>query len=288
MIAPALPNVAYVPNPMFLAENADELVESLRPPGDTAPADCGSDGCDQVTTGIVPEQLPATLSREEERYLFCRMNFLRFQAAQINEDSERHQQAVQLWDRRATLLGEADAIRDRIVHSNLRLVAALAGRFATPVFTAEELFSEGCVPLLRAVELFDFSRGLCFSTYATHAVRHCFFRYLKKGAKRGRLHTWTNPSTLDTAPSQLTNATELLQTARTAQNFIGKLLQALPKREQLIVSARWGLGDNEVTHTYEQIGRRLGLSKERVRVLAHRSMAKLQQFASDERLELPC
>jgi RNA polymerase sigma factor (sigma-70 family) len=43
-----------------------------------------------------------------------------------------------------------------------------------------ELIGEACVPLIRAVELFDVQLGNRFSTYATWAVRNHMIRCLKK------------------------------------------------------------------------------------------------------------
>lgn len=287
MIAPALPDISFVSHPMFSARNAEKQVEALRPGSEINP-ECRRNGVENATSGIVPEQLPHPLSREEERYLFCRMNFLKFRACRLRAKSSQRRGGRRVQAECDSLLREADAIRNRIIRANLRLVAALAGRFATPHVPADELFSEGSMPLVRAVELFDFSRGLCFSTYATHAVRHRFFRYLKLNVKRARFHVWTEPHALDGSPGEGTNPTVVEQTAHATKNFLSGLLQTLPERERLIVAARWGLDDHDQAHTYEQIAQTLGLSKERVRVLAHRSMARLQQHVADQRLEMPC
>jgi len=44
------------------------------------------------------------------------------------------------------------------------------------------------------------------------------------------------------------------------------------------------MGEYERSHSFLEIGRLLGLSKERVRVLAHRAIDKLQQSATQQNL----
>ena len=47
---------------------------------------------------------------------------------------------------------------------NLRLVHAVAARFRGRGIEYEELYSAGCLGLVKACDRFDQSRGLCFST----------------------------------------------------------------------------------------------------------------------------
>ena len=53
---------------------------------------------------------------------------------------------------------------------HLGLVHLCANRFRNRGIDYDELYSAGCVGLLKAVKAFDCTRGVQFSTYA---VRHC-------------------------------------------------------------------------------------------------------------------
>ena len=60
--------------------------------------------------------------------------------------------------------------RDRFILQNLGLVHSLAHRLRGRGIEYEELYSAGCVGLIKAVEGFDPSRGLKFSTYAVPVI----------------------------------------------------------------------------------------------------------------------
>jgi RNA polymerase primary sigma factor len=73
-------------------------------------------------------------------------------------------------------LAELEAIgeraRQRFIRANLRLVAMVARDYAVRSRMSEsDLFQEGCVGLIIAVERFDHVRGYRFSTYALYWIR---------------------------------------------------------------------------------------------------------------------
>jgi RNA polymerase sporulation-specific sigma factor len=61
--------------------------------------------------------------------------------------------------------GERSAL-EQVVEENLRLAWHVAGRFRSTGHESEELFQIASLGLFKAVERFDLSRGLEFSTYA--------------------------------------------------------------------------------------------------------------------------
>lgn len=60
--------------------------------------------------------------------------------------------------------------RDEFIEKNLPLVHSLANRFRGRGIEYEELYSAGCVGLVKACDNFDESRGLKFSTYAVPVI----------------------------------------------------------------------------------------------------------------------
>ena len=67
----------------------------------------------------------------------------------------------------AAALNEYRVLRDAMVRANVRLVSVLARRFHHPTLTFLDLFQEGTIGLLRAIEKYDPERNIKFSTYAT-------------------------------------------------------------------------------------------------------------------------
>ena len=60
--------------------------------------------------------------------------------------------------------------RDALVNNNIALVHSCAHKFKGRGIEYDDLFSAGCVGLVKASKGFDFERGLCFSTYAVPVI----------------------------------------------------------------------------------------------------------------------
>lgn len=60
--------------------------------------------------------------------------------------------------------------RNSFIESNLPLVHSLCKRFVGRGIEYDDLYQAGCIGLIKAVDGFDNSRGLCFSTYAVPVI----------------------------------------------------------------------------------------------------------------------
>jgi len=78
-------------------------------------------------------------------------------------------------------------------------------------------------------------------------------------------------------PSQLA-AQSLLR------NKINEILVDLTPREQEILRLRFGLGDG-ITHTLEEVGKRFGVTRERIRQIEVKALAKIKSHVKSKALE---
>ena len=60
--------------------------------------------------------------------------------------------------------------RSAFIEQNLGLVHSCAGRFRGRGLEYDDLYSAGCMGLIKAYDGFDKSRGVCFSTYAVPVI----------------------------------------------------------------------------------------------------------------------
>ena len=60
--------------------------------------------------------------------------------------------------------------REDTICRNMPLVHSCARRFIGRGLEYDDLYQAGCVGLIKAVDGFDESRGLCFSTYAVPVI----------------------------------------------------------------------------------------------------------------------
>jgi RNA polymerase primary sigma factor len=82
---------------------------------------------------------------------------------------------------------KAEAARQRFIMANLRLVVSVARKYQGQGLPLLDLIQEGNIGLMRAVELFDHSRGFKFSTYATWWIRQGITRAIADRSRSIRL-----------------------------------------------------------------------------------------------------
>jgi RNA polymerase primary sigma factor len=222
-------------------------------------------------------------------------------------------------------------VRDQMVRANVRLVAMLARRYRHPTLTFLDLFQEGTLGLLRAVEKYEPERQVKFSTYASWWIWQQLGRtadtqgalirtpvhwnQLRRRIGRGQDGLEATEALLgdesasgqgvdSTRRDAMTQGFRFVSTdtpsddderslesilassdegpeARVLHTSLGKhlesALQQLPPREGFIVRQRFGLGIDD-SQTLEEISLHLGVSRERVRQLENRALAKLREM----------
>ena len=71
------------------------------------------------------------------------------------------------------------AAREKLVNGNLRLVLSVIQRFNNRGEYVDDLFQVGCIGLMKAIDNFDLSQNVKFSTYAVPMIIGEIRRYLR-------------------------------------------------------------------------------------------------------------
>ncbi len=237
---------------------------------------------------------------------------------------------------RRTAKGD-QAARQKLILSNLRLVVNIAKRYRNQGLSLMDLIEEGNLGLIRAVEKFDYTRELRFSTYATWWIRQFVGRAIQNQGSMVRLPSHkleglqkcreafrklTQQLGREPTEKELTNAVDIDEKEkeaivdlfynpaivesltigseeepnyslkledttvtppdlevflRTRDARIIRLVERLPEREKRIIVERFGLTSGE-SKTLKDIGRDMGITRERVRQIQHKTMDKLRDM----------
>ena len=72
-----------------------------------------------------------------------------------------------------------DESREKFIRGNLRLVLSVIQRFSNRGENVDDLFQVGCIGLIKAIDNFDLTQNVRFSTYAVPMIIGEIRRYLR-------------------------------------------------------------------------------------------------------------
>jgi RNA polymerase sigma factor (sigma-70 family) len=239
-------------------------------------------------------EMPAfqTLSQSQEAQLFLAMNYCRHR---VLTAMTRHgkspitvklARSIVLWTQREHQL------RDQLAQANLPLVLAMARRIRSVGTDFAEIVSEGNLALLRSIDKFDAARGFKFSTYACRAILKAFSRVAMK-ATRYRTHfpTEFDPELEKGDHLEAKREDATLHCVDEIRDILGGQGDQLTEIEKRVLRFRFAIaGGNgsdadtalERPMTLEEVGTRVGLTKERVRQIQNKALSKLRDALEDD------
>jgi RNA polymerase primary sigma factor len=212
---------------------------------------------------------------------------------------------------------EKKDIQQELLEGNLRFVITVSKQYQNQGLDLSDLIAEGNYGLMKAIENFDWTKGLRFISYAVWWVRQSILQSLNENARTIRLPVnvvqelhrakkeldsagvalpdkfATLPYTInldnplneegDTLLDILNNpnaelADAGLSTEDTLKKKLLEMLDVLDNRERVIIEDYFGLTGN--TRTLEDIGGDFSLTKERVRQIKEKALRKLRNETS--------
>jgi RNA polymerase sigma factor (sigma-70 family) len=282
--------VRFIDDPLYHGEDASEAIAAI----------AGQAAGEQIVVsqapsrereredrgGAVAGDLPVYLQElcrtplltpSRERALFLKLNYHKFQFVtarrRLDPQFARHRDLQRLEGH----LRRATETKNAIVRANLRLVVSVARKHLRAGLSLMELISDGNVTLMRAVDGFDAHRGHRFSTYATLALMKGFARGVPALLEaRGRAGLAADPAALAALPDARGGR---MAERMVARDEVRQLISLLDERERRVLLAHYGIaaaGDEGVGDSYEELGHRMGLSRQRVRQIEQSALAKLR------------
>lgn len=276
-------------DPCFNEHGIEERLLAPLPDGGLKPR-ARRDQRDDSGVDIFAIPKTQSLTSEQEQRLFLRLNLCRYRMISIlNAHAGKRlpapaAQELLRWEKLAS------QTRSEIVRANVPLVLAMAKRTRITGVDLADLISEGNLALLRAVDKFDCNRGFKFSTYACRAILKSFSRVATRTSRyRGYFPTEFDPvleksDFLDRQREHLEKSC-----VDELKHILGTNAAKLSDVEAQVIRARFaiqqqGSRDEQRGRTLEQVGEMIGLTKERVRQIQNKALAKLKQVLESEAL----
>jgi RNA polymerase primary sigma factor/RNA polymerase sigma factor len=225
------------------------------------------------------------LSAEQERHLFRKYNFLKCRASKLRKELDAGCPSLRKLNEIENLHAQAVETKNEIIRANLRLVVSIAKKYTPSPDKFFEAVSEGNISLMKAVEKFDYTRGFKFSTYATWALQKNYARAYETQSRYADRFRSGHEESLDWAIDRRTNGFELEREQTRRELQVQSILGCLSDREREIIAKRYGLSGPFEGQTLKEVGADLGVSKERIRQLEGRALAKLRDAAIARKIE---
>ncbi len=170
------------------------------------------------------------------------------------------------------------SLRNQIVEGNRKLVYRAVHSRVRDAQLAEDCAAECHIVLIRAVSAYNPWLGIRFSTYAYTCLLRELTRLMQRSGK-DRLRqavsfddSLTNDHLVDEVADD-----PFSEIAPSVNRFLTPDCKLLDDREKQVLIHRFGFGADGATVTLKDIGKRMHVSKERVRQLQNSGLRKLRE-----------
>ena len=174
--------------------------------------------------------------------------------------------------------------RGRLVEHNLRLVAHIIKKHYSAARDQEDLVSIGTIGLIKAVDTFDYQKGVRLATYASRCIENEILMHFRAGKKSAQDISFSEPIDTDKDGNPLTLLDVIAEEDTIADDLDLKLnteqlhrhiAAVLNEREREIIGWRYGLSGDEMTQ--REVAAKLGISRSYVSRIEKHALEKLRR-----------
>ena len=179
--------------------------------------------------------------------------------------------------------------KNRLITSNLRFVVDVAKNYSQCGVPFQDLVAEGNIGLMKAADKFDERKGIKFISYAVWWIRQSIQSCIKEKGNvsyvplpqndNGEVVCEDNESVEEVNKSDImfSNIEEEYEKEQEDKNkeMVDKIMTCLDERERNIIIDYFGLGENKEL-TLDEMGKKYGLTNERVRQIKEKAMRKMK------------
>ena len=226
---------------------------------------------------------PQLMTAAEERIMFLRFNYSKLRLCKLqrlikkNGLTRKRAEEVLEWHRRF------EHFREYLVRTNLALVLAMAKRTRLGDVDFAEIVSEGNMALIRAVDKFNVDKGFKFSTYACRAILKAFSRTaLKSSRHKSRFPVEFEPDMEKSDWQDRRRGAVEEDCIDELKAIVKENLADLSQVEQTVIRRRFNWEQaEEHPLTLEEVGRIIGVTKERVRQIQNKALMKIRSVMEE-------
>lgn len=180
--------------------------------------------------------------------------------------------------------GDLDA-RNKLIESNLRLVAHVVKKFINTGCENEDLVSIGTIGLIKAVESYNNNKGTKLATYAAKCIENEILMHIRSRRRLNNEVHLNNPigtdkegneiTLMDVIPDHNDEISDLLEFRMQVKKIYERLGKVLTERENEIIRLRYGLYRCKCL-TQREIAEQLGISRSYVSRIEKKALQKLK------------
>ena len=229
---------------------------------------------------------PTLMKPAEEKLMFLRFNFAKLKIGRIQRRIKR--KGVNNLERKdakelVQWFNRFEHLREYLVRTNLALVLAMAKRTRLGDVDFAEVVSEGNMALIRAVDKFNVDKGFKFSTYACRAILKAFSRTAMKHSRhRQRFPVEFEPDLEKSNWLETKRGDVREDCVFELKQIVDRNVADLTDVEQTVLRERFNWNQNANSpKTLEQVGKIIGVTKERVRQIQNKALTKIRKLMEE-------